>query len=215
MLVRCFLETSALGAGAEMISAWDIRKFSFASPFGVALNSAGEILMTDTGNHAIRKVVVKRVKHWEVEHLKAQAHFGGIPFKSPAGIAAGTSGIFYVSDKELHKIVKMRDVPNEFSRLTDWGSEGTGPGEFRSPSGVALDKDGNVFVADTGNNRIQKFTKDGKYITQIGNGVGSADGQLNAPQGVAVDKDGYVYVVDTGNNRIQRFRLETVETPAH
>jgi DNA-binding beta-propeller fold protein YncE len=70
--------------------------------------------------------------------------------------------------------------------------------------GIAIDSSGNVFVAEEGNNRIQKFDGDGKFITKWGS-TGSDNGQFLGPTGLIVDPSGVVYVVDGGNNRIQVF----------
>src|SRR5574337_1171246 len=72
--------------------------------------------------------------------------------------------------------------------------------------GIALDSSDNVYVTDTCNNRILKFTSDGTLILYWGSD-GSMDGQLDHPEGVAVDADLFVYVADTENNRIQKFDL--------
>ena len=61
-------------------------------------------------------------------------------------------------------------------------------------------------MADSGNNRIQKFDRDGKYFTQWGS-RGNGNGQFNNPSGIAVDSLGNVYVADSGNNRIQKFAI--------
>jgi hypothetical protein len=74
------------------------------------------------------------------------------------------------------------------------------------PRAVAVDTSGNVYVADTNNDRIQKFTSDGTFLTTWGS-EGSGDGQFDWPSGVAVDASGNVYVADRGNDRIQKFRL--------
>src|SRR6266571_4521585 len=89
------------------------------------------------------------------------------------------------------------------SYLLQWGTPGSGDGQFNGPAGVAVDASGNVYVADYGNHRVQKFTDTGTFLTQWG-------GQFNGPTGVAVDASGNVYVGDTGNggihnNRIQKF----------
>src|SRR5690606_23858166 len=94
------------------------------------------------------------------------------------------------------------ELPPVFS-LT-WGTSGTGNGQFNNPSEVATDSGGNVYVADTNNNRIQKFTSTGTYLTQWGT-PGTGNGQFNSPYGVATDSGGNVYVADTNNNRIQKF----------
>ncbi|MBI5095677.1 MAG: SMP-30/gluconolactonase/LRE family protein [Candidatus Hydrogenedentes bacterium] len=88
--------------------------------------------------------------------------------------------------------------------MTQWGMPGSGDGQFSNPQGVAVDTKDKVYVADSGNNRIQVFTSSGTYLTQWGK-LGPGDGQFTNPQGVAVDTSGSVYVADSGNNRIQKF----------
>ena len=88
--------------------------------------------------------------------------------------------------------------------LTQWGTYGAGDGQFDGPGGMAVDASGNVYVADYGNHRVQKFTSTGAYVAQWGT-HGSGNGQFNGPEGVAVDAGGNVYVADFGNNRIQKF----------
>jgi DNA-binding beta-propeller fold protein YncE len=83
-------------------------------------------------------------------------------------------------------------------------SSGSDIGQLNYPAGVAVDSSGNVYVADQYNNRIQKFSSTGGYLTQWGS-YGSGDGQFNYPEGVAVDSSGNVYVSDTYNHRIQMF----------
>jgi RHS repeat-associated protein len=84
------------------------------------------------------------------------------------------------------------------------GSQGSGNGELNSPRALAVDGAGNVWVADTGNNRIQKFNSKGEYLSQFGS-LGSSSGQLSSPRAIAFDGSGDVLVADTGNNRIQKF----------
>src|SRR5205823_10769539 len=91
-----------------------------------------------------------------------------------------------------------------FEFLTKWGTTGSGDGQFNGPIGVAADPAGNVYVADTNNNRIEKFTSSGAFLTKWGT-LGSGDGQFRQPFGVAVDAAGNVYVTDRLNNRIQKF----------
>ena len=77
-------------------------------------------------------------------------------------------------------------------------------GKFKKPGGVAVDAAGNVYVADTGNHRIQKFTSNGVLLAKWGK-EGSGNCEFRSPEGVAVDASGNVYVADTGNHRIQKF----------
>ncbi len=88
------------------------------------------------------------------------------------------------------------------------GCEGVDEGEFKSPTGIALDKDGNIYIADTDNHSIQKFDKDGKFVARWGGDPGSAEGSFYYPRGLATGVDGEVYVADSGNNRIQRLDSE-------
>lgn len=85
-----------------------------------------------------------------------------------------------------------------------WGSSGNSNGEFNGPVGVSVDSTGNVYAADSRNNRIQKFDSDGNFITKWGS-LGSGDGEFSGPDGIAVDTLGNVYVSDFWNDRIQVF----------
>jgi tripartite motif-containing protein 71 len=117
---------------------------------------------------------------------------------------------------------------------TQWGSYGTGNGQFNNPNGIAVDSAGNVYVADTGNNRVQKFTSNGDYITQWGSSspygiavdfndnvyltfygqvqkfTSNGDyitqwGGLSNARGIAVDSSDNIYVIDNDNYRVQKF----------
>ena len=93
----------------------------------------------------------------------------------------------------------------EYAFLMTWGTKTYAEdGDFDLPKSIAIDTDGNVYVADRGNNRIQKFDGDGNLLTKWGS-HGKKDGEFSSPTSIAVDTDGNVYVADGGNNRIQKF----------
>ena len=92
---------------------------------------------------------------------------------------------------------------------TQWGSLGSGPGQFDTPEGVGGGVFGDVFVSDQENDRVQKFTSNGTFVTAWGS-FGSANGRFRRPGGIAVDMGGNVYVADTDNNRIQKFDSDGV-----
>jgi DNA-binding beta-propeller fold protein YncE len=83
------------------------------------------------------------------------------------------------------------------------GGKGTEDGEFDSPTGIAVDGNGNVFVADTGNGRIEKFSSTGAFLSTIGT-TGSGRGQFAQPNGIAIDRAGNIYVAEAGNHRVQK-----------
>jgi hypothetical protein len=88
--------------------------------------------------------------------------------------------------------------------IKQWGSVGKGNSQFESPKGVAVASNGDIYVADGGNSRIQEFSPTGAYITQWGSN-GAGNGQFEGPKGVAVASNGHVYVVDSGNSRVEEF----------
>jgi DNA-binding beta-propeller fold protein YncE len=85
-----------------------------------------------------------------------------------------------------------------------WGREGSGPGEFRLPGGIAVDGGRRVYVSDGANQRIQVFDHDGRFVTMWG-GPGTAEGRFQRPGALAVDGQGRLAVADLGNDRVQIF----------
>jgi len=85
-----------------------------------------------------------------------------------------------------------------------WGSYGTGDGQFNKPTGIAIASDGSAYVVDMSNNRIQYFTPTGTFIGKWGS-QGSGDGQFIYPSGIAIAPNGYLYVADSYNHRVQYF----------
>jgi sugar lactone lactonase YvrE len=146
-------------------------------------------------------------------------------FADPYGVAVDEAGNIYIADAgDNNRIRKL--TPGGATSTLAGGKEGfaDGPGAqamFNTPSGVAIDGKGNLYVADTGNNAIRKVAPDGTVSTLAGSGVaGTADGkgreaQFNGPVGVAVGDDGVVYVADTYNDAIRRIAPDgTVTTIA-
>jgi RHS repeat-associated protein len=94
-------------------------------------------------------------------------------------------------------------VPNSYMGLTAaFGTKGSGNGQLDNPSGIATDSTGNVWVADTANNRVEKFSAAGAFIATYGT-LGSGNLQFKGPTGIAIDSAGTVWVADTGNDRIE------------
>src|SRR6476661_4980448 len=130
---------------------------------------------------------------------------GNGQFISPSGIAVDSSNNVYSTNSNTGSGSNpVQKFTNNGTFITTWGYEGSGNGQFISPSGIAVDSSDNVYVSDLENNRIQKFTNNGTFITTWGS-YGTGNGQFISPSGIAVDSSDNVYVVDAGNNRIQKF----------
>jgi sugar lactone lactonase YvrE len=139
-------------------------------------------------------------------------------FSDPFGIAVHEDGTIYVADAgESNRIRKI--APDGAVTTLAGGTEGFSDGagaaaSFNTPSGLALDEDGNLIVADTANNRIRKITQQGQVTTIAGDGTaGYADGpaaqaKFKGPIGVAVDARGNIYVADTYNDRIRKISTD-------
>src|SRR5699024_3333338 len=138
-----------------------------------------------------------------------------------SGITIGEDGLVYVTDTWNHIVVVLDDegrVVRQLGQrgtLTDIGDgsdPSTKPGLFFGPRDVAV-LDGDIYVTDTGNERVQVFSKDGTFLRAFG-GYGSDEGQLIEPTGIVAGPKGNIWVADSGNGRIVVFtpRGEVVQT---
>ena len=134
----------------------------------------------------------------------------GRGFLNPVDLAINSQGVLYVLNRAgpetpirlPSKRVSMCTVDEEF--LGEFGTGGTGEGEFWWPSSIAIDSQDRVYVADEGLQRITIFSKDGEYLGKWGE-KGSADGQLEYPSSLAFDAEDNLYLTDSGNHRVQKF----------
>jgi len=162
----------------------------FSSIFGLAIDDNDQLLVTDGNLH---HVLVFDPNH------KLRARFGDGLLEEPAGIAIDTENRFiYVADTGLDQIVVFD--ADSFKPLRTIGTAGrqhtlTTPGDFSKPTNVAVDQDGNLYVSDTLNNRVEIFDADGKFIRTFGKN-GDGPGDFERPKGIAIDADGHIWVAD-------------------
>jgi len=130
-------------------------------------------------------------------------------FQNPRDLAVAPDGSLYVSDTNNHRIQHITtagEVLHTWGSFADSAIGDAPPGTFYEPWGIDVGPDGSVYVADTWNHRIQKFTSDGQFITQWGFfGQGESGDAFWGPRDVVVDDNGQVYVTDTGNKRVAIF----------
>lgn len=144
--------------------------------------------------------------------LEAQISLENLNLASPRNLEVAPDGTLYVLDTGNHRVLHLSQDGILLNSWGEFGSLEAGsayPGTFNEPWGISIDRDGNIYVADTWNHRIQKFTSDGEYLLSWGYfGQREAPESFWGPRDVAVDDSGHVYVSDTGNKRIVVFDTE-------
>jgi alpha-tubulin suppressor-like RCC1 family protein/sugar lactone lactonase YvrE len=178
-----------------------LTPLSLRSPWGVAVDSKGNVWVSDTENNRVQEFSEAGAF---IRQFGSKGSGNG-QLSSPRGLAVDSNGNVWVVDAGNHRI---QEFSEEGTYIRQFGGLGTGQGQFLSPAGIATDSKGHVWVTDglflVGSDRIQEFSETGTFIRQFGS-QGSGNGQLDQPQGVAIDSKGNVWVADTGNNRIEEF----------
>jgi len=176
----------------------------FNSPRGVAVASDGNIYVVDSGNSRVQ------VFNPHGEFVRAWGSAGSAPgqFTEPWGIAVAENGDVYVADTWNHRIQRF-DALGGFKAMWGYfvdvqGEAEAHTGGFWGPRDLAFGRDGNLYITDTGNKRIQVFTPEGQPVGVFGS-EGDGPGQFREPVGIAIDSEGTIYVADTWNQRIQVF----------
>jgi sugar lactone lactonase YvrE len=190
---------------------------SFSDPFGIAIDKRGNVIVSDGGqSNRIKRITEKGEVQTVAGSTEGFADGDALEaqFNTPSGIAIDKDGNVVIADTSNNRIRKLSS-DGRVSTVAGSGVAGFKDGaasgaQFDGPIGVAVDGQGNVFVADAYNDRIRKITTDGNVITVAGAGVpGFADGDaasalFDTPSGIAVDKEGNAFVADTGNGAIRK-----------
>jgi uncharacterized protein (TIGR03437 family) len=219
-VIDTFAGTGAAGYSSDNIPAAAAELYS---PMGVMTDAYGDVYIADTYNHRIREVVGNGIITTfagtgtggsGVENLPAAQ----TELRGPRGVCTSLTGILYIVDTSNSRVLRV--PAGELVQLVAGnGTAGLagdgGPGrtaELNQPDACAVDSTGNLFIADTLNNRIAKVSTAGIITTVAGTGLAgvSADGvaavsaALNTPRGLAVDGNGNIFIADTGNNLIRQ-----------
>ncbi|MGH9903535.1 MAG: NHL repeat-containing protein, partial [Pyrinomonadaceae bacterium] len=189
----------------------------FADPFGIAVSREGAIYVADAGNNnRIRRIGPDGIVSTLAGGAEGYADGPGqlAAFNTPSALAIDAAGNLYVADTSNNRIRKITSD----GMVTTLAGDGTpghrdGPAaaaQFNGLVGVAVDGQGNVYVADTYNDRIRQITTDGEVKTIAGRGApgyqdgSAADTLFDTPSAVAVSESGEEFIADTGNNRIRK-----------
>ncbi len=195
-------------------------------PSGVAVDTSGNLFIADANNYRIRKVNASGTITTVAGNGTSGDSGDGGPatnasLTGPLGVAVDTAGNLFIADVDWgnHRVRKV-NASGTITRVAGAGGNCVGCGDggpatsgnLQYPNGVAVDTSGNLFIADTGNNRVRRVDASGTITTVAGNGAEgfSGDGgpatsaSLKYPYGVAVDTSGTLFIADIGNNRIRK-----------
>jgi DNA-binding beta-propeller fold protein YncE len=174
------------------------------TPRGLDIDSNGRVFVSDWWNQRIQSWTSTGTQPRSFGYRGTVDDPGSINFAWDVAIQPGTNRVF-VANRESHEVEVFE---NDGRFVTRWGNRGAANGQFTFPQGIDFDpNDGTLLIADSANNRVQRFRIDtagrGTWLATYG-GSGTAAGQFSQPTGISVGEDGTIWVADTDNNRIQK-----------
>ena len=203
-------------------------------PYSIALDSAGNLLITDSLNNRVRKVANNGGGNISTAAGNGTFSYSGdngsatsAQFYAPRAVALDAAGNFYIADTN-NNVVRKVASNGTVTTIAGNGTAGNGgdngaatSAQLSAPQGVAVDSSGNVYIADTANSKVRKVS--GGTITTVagsgtpgygGDGGSAASAQLNSPTGLAVDANGNLYIADTLNSAIRKVSGGNITTIA-
>ena len=215
------VSTYAGGTGAAGSANGSALAARFNRPWGLSIDSAGNLFVAEASSHTIRKItpagMVSLFAGSPGVIGSVDATGTAASFKEPRGIAIDASNNLYVADGANHTIRKITPAGDVSTMaglaLTSGMANGTGPAaRFNTPLGVTADATGTLYVVDANNHIVRKITPAGVVTTLAGSATGiagSTDGtgsaaKFNTPYGIKLDAAGHVYVADTFNATVRK-----------
>lgn len=222
--------TTVAGTGTAAASTDKISSVSASLnfPMGVAVDSSGDLIISDTQNQRVREVtagIIQTVAGTGVAGMGAVNQLASeTQLNNPRNTCLAATGTQYVADTGNHRLLSISKTA-VITIAAGTGAAGYGGdgqvawlAQLNQPSACAVDSAGDVFLADTGNNRIRKVSPTGVITTVAGTGAAGSAGDegpanaalLNGPRGIAVDGSGQLFIGDTGNNRVREVTADGV-----
>jgi peptidylamidoglycolate lyase len=195
------------GQTGRLLATWGENRFIM--PHGLSIGPDGHLWLTDVGWHQIFECTPEG----QILRVFGEA---GVPgsdharFNLPTDVAIRRDGSFFISDGYKNTRVIHFAADGRFIR--EWGTKGSGDGEFHLPHGIALDAQGRVIVCDRENERLQLFNEQGSFLS-------AWEGtHLGKPYGIATAPDGHVFIIDGGSPSVrpeQRGKVVELDSAGH
>ncbi|MBL9161269.1 MAG: hypothetical protein JNL18_00850 [Planctomycetaceae bacterium] len=197
----CIDSTGNAGPAPDLI--WGVQGIEpgqLQKPRAMAIDSSDEIYLVDmTARIQVYDADGNYLRGW-----KTPVSVNG----RPTGLSIAKNGHVWVPDTHYYRVLAYDRAGAAVEAENLGGVMGAGPGEFAWVTDVVEDSEGSIYVSEYGDtDRIQKFSRDGKFLLQWG-GTGEEPGQFRRPQSIAVDKEDHIWVADACNHRIQVFDKE-------
>ena len=213
------------GDGSQAVDA------QFVAPQGIASDASGNLYIADSGNNRIRKVSSGTINTIAGDGSTPTDAGDGGPatsavMRSPQGVAVDATGKIYFADTQNHRVraISTSGIISTFAGKGTAGNSGdngkASDAELNLPFGLALDGAGNLYIAEFGNSRVRKVSRNGVITTFAGNGTPGYGGdggqagaaQINSPTGVTLDAAGNLYIADFANSRVRKVSTNGVIT---